>query len=407
MIRRNISQIIDNKRKIDFKKELEAASKGMIMIHDPNLLMKMIIRMIVRKVKIKHAGMILFDPDSGSYVLSISRGEMGVKIPPGFTRFTDESPIIKILNQKEYRPITSYGNAVLLDDINKLVWREGVIEGKANSAFKGLLHLVEEQMNMLNAVACVPAQHHGKLMAVLLLGAKCDGTKYKKDELDFFSALASDTAMAIQNAQLFDHLKKEAEKNRRQFVQTIIVLSSTIEAKDAYTHGHTERVTNYSLAIARQMAANGSIEFPEKFFENLHIGALLHDIGKIGVPEAILHKNSSLTDEEYAQVKLHATGGADIIRPLGLPQESVDGIKHHHERYDGYGYPHGLKSNEIPIAASIIAVADAYDAMITDRPYRKALTKSAAINEIINCSGLQFDPVPVRAIIELNKIGIV
>ena len=407
MIRRNVSQIKEKKHKIDFKKELEAASKGMIMIHDPNLLIKMIIRMLVRKVKIKHAGMILFDPDAGSYVLSISRGEMGVKIPSGYTKFTNESPIIKIFKQKEYRSITSDGNAVLLEDINKLVWREGVIESKSNSEFKALLYLVENQMNMLNAVACVPAQYHKKLMAILLLGAKCDGTKYKKDELDFFSALASDAAMAIQNAQLFDHLKKEAEQNRKQFIQTIIVLSSTIEAKDAYTHGHTERVTNYALAIARQMVANGSIDFPEKFFENLHIGALLHDIGKIGVSEAILHKHSSLTSEEYEQVKLHTTGGADIIRPLGLPQESVDGIKYHHERYDGKGYPHGLKNNEIPISASIIAVADAYDAMITDRPYRKSLKKSDAINEIINYSGFQFDPMPVKAIVELHKIGIV
>ncbi|MBU0468048.1 MAG: HD-GYP domain-containing protein [Candidatus Omnitrophica bacterium] len=407
MIRRNVSQLEEKKNKIDFKKELETASKGMIMIHDPNLLIKMIIRMIVRKVKIRHAGMILFDPDAGSYVLSISRGETGLKIPSGFTRFTDESPIIKIFNQKEYRSITADGNAVLLEDINKLIWREGVIEGKSNNEFKALLHLVEDQMNMLNAVACVPAQYHGKLMAILLLGAKCNGTKYKKDELEFFAALASDAAMAIENAQLFEHLKKEAEQNRRQFIQTIIVLSSTIEAKDAYTHGHTERVTNYSLAIARQMVANGSIELPENYFENLHIGALLHDIGKIGVPEAILHKHSGLTDEEYSKVKLHTTSGAEIIRPLSLPQVSVDGIKYHHERYDGGGYPHGLRGDAIPLAASIIAVADAYDAMITDRPYRKSLEKSAAINEIIRNSGVQFDPRPVKAMIELYRIGVV
>jgi len=184
-------------------------------------------------------------------------------------------------------------------------------------------------------------------------------------------------------------------------------LSSTIEAKDAYTHGHTERVTNYSLAIARQMVANGSIEFPESFFEMLHIGALLHDIGKIGVPEAILNKHTRLSGEEYEQVKLHTTSGAEMVRPLGLAQECLDGIKFHHERYDGLGYPHGLKGEDIPIAAVIISVADAYDAMVTDRPYRKALTKNAAINEILKCAGSQFHPMPVKAMMELASIGIV
>src|SRR3989339_315969 len=407
MIRRSLSQLKEKKLKIDFKKELETASKGMIMIHDHNLLIKMIIRMIVRKVKIRHAGMILFDPDAGSYVLSISRGETGLKIPSGFTKFTNESPIIKIFNKKEYKSITVDGNTVLLEDINKYIWREGVIDSQSNGDLVVLLHSVEEQMNMLNAVACVPAQYHGKLLAILLLGAKSDGTKYKKDELDFFAALASDAAMAIQNAQLFENLRKEAEQNRRQFIQTIIVLSSTIEAKDAYTHGHTERVTNYALAIARQMVANGSIELPENFFENLHIGALLHDIGKIGVPEAILHKHSGLTPDEYEKVKLHTTSGAEIIRPLGLPQESVEGIKFHHERYDGSGYPQGLRGDEIPLSASIIAVADAYDAMITDRPYRSSLVKNAAIDEIINYAGVQFDPRPVKSMMELYKIGVV
>ena len=393
--------------KIDFKKELEIASKGMIMIHDPNLLIKMIVRMIVRKVKIRHAGMILFDPETDAYVLSISRGERGLKVPPGFTRFSMDSPIVEIFNKKEFNSFAFERNAILSEDINRLIWRESVIENGNGNNFKKLLHMVDDQMKMLNAVACVPAYFQKRLMAILLLGEKCNSEKFEQEELNFFSALASDTAMAIQNAQLFEHLKKEAERNRKQFIQTIIVLSSTIEAKDAYTHGHTERVTNYSLAIGRQMVANGSMEFPESFFENLHIGALLHDIGKIGVSEAILHKHSKLTNAEYEKVKLHTTSGAEIIRPLGLPQACIDGIKFHHERYDGRGYPHGLKGDEIPITASIIAVADAYDAMITDRPYRKALKKNDAVNEILKFTGAQFHPAPVKAMLELFRIGIV
>jgi len=114
--------------------------------------------------------------------------------------------------------------------------------------------------------------------------------RFDQEELDFFSALASDVAMAIRNAQLFDDLKREADRNRNLFIQTTIALGSAIEAKDAYTHGHTERVTKYALAIARQMEADKICEFPPKFFENLYIAGLLHDIGKIGVSEAILCK---------------------------------------------------------------------------------------------------------------------
>src|SRR5256885_14535620 len=118
--------------------------------------------------------------------------------------------------------------------------------------------------------------------------------------------------MAIRNAQLFDDLKREAERNRNLFIQTTIALGSAIEAKDAYTHGHTERVTKYALAIARRMEASNICHFPPKFFENLYIAGLLHDIGKIGVPEAILTKKDRLTPEEYEIMKTHTIRGAEI-----------------------------------------------------------------------------------------------
>ena len=226
---------------------------------------------------------------------------------------------------------------------------------------------------------------------------------FEQEELDFFGALASDAAMAIRNAQLFEGLKKEAERNRKQFLQTIIVLSSAIEAKDSYTHGHTERVTQYSLAIARQMSANGSTQFPESFFENLYITGLMHDIGKIGVPESILNKQGKLTREEFDIMKQHTVRGNDMVKPLFLPQECVDGIKHHHENFDGTGYPDGLKGGEIPISAAIISVADTFDAMTTDRPYRKGLPKDVAMQEIRKNSGTQFNPLPVKAFMELYK----
>lgn len=392
--------------KIDFKKELETASKGMIMIHDPKLLIKLIIRMIVRKLGIKHAAMLLYDHQRDFYILSISRGITGVKIPSGFTRFNQDNPIIKLFTHKDYRTLTLDRSGIVSNDINRMIWREGVLVNGKGKEIQDLLHKVEDQMQMLNTVACVPAYYRHQLMVVLLLGEKYDESKFEQEELNFFAALASDVAMAIRNAQLFEDLKKEADRNRQLFIQTIKVLGSAIEAKDAYTQGHTERVTKYSVAIARQMVVNGSTHFEESFFDNLYIAGMLHDIGKIGVSEAILNKTGKLTDAEYECMKQHTVRGAEIVRPLGLPEETISGVLYHHERFDGRGYPEGLQGASIPISAAIIAVADAFDAMTSDRPYRKGLSKEAAVEEIMKNTGTQFNPLPAKAMSELLRRGL-
>jgi putative nucleotidyltransferase with HDIG domain len=389
--------------KIDYKKELESAAKGMILIHDPHLLIKLIVRSIVQRVRIQHAGMILYDPIKDSYVLSISRGEQGSRIPEGFVRFDKKNPIIKFFHEKEYKYLVENRGALVTEDINKLIWKETVISN--GNGTKQLLHDVSTQMPKLNAIACVPAYYQHHLLAILLLGEKHEGGRFEQEELDFFSALASDVAMAIRNAQLFDDLKREAERNRNLFIQTTIALGSAIEAKDAYTHGHTERVTKYALAVARQMEATKLYEFPPKFFENLYIAGLLHDIGKIGVSESILCKQDKLTEEEYEIMKSHTTRGAEILSPLTGFDEVINGVKYHHERYDGKGYPVGLKGDDIPIIAAIIAVADTYDAITTDRSYRKGLSKEIAISEIQKFSERQFHPKPVQALIELYHKG--
>ena len=389
--------------KINFKKELEAASKSMIMIHDPKLLIKLIVRKLVQQLKISHAGVLLSQPDKDSYVLAISRGESGIKVPAGFTRLGKESPIIRLFTDDAFKPLrNTSGSVMVLEDIQRMIWKESLIKNVDAIEF---LRKLDDQMMMFNTIACVPAFYQKRLMAVLLLGEKENKEKFEQDELDFFSALASDAAMAICNAQLFEKHKREAERNRKLFLQTIMVLGSTIEAKDAYTRGHTERVTRYSIAIARQMVENGSAEFSENFFENLYIAGQLHDIGKIGVPEAILNKVKKLTKEEYEILKRHTMIGVDILRPLNLPKECIDGVRYHHENFNGTGYPEGLKGAGIPISAAIITVADAYDAMTSDRPYRKGMGKDIAIEEIKKYSEKQFNPIVAKAMLELSEKG--
>lgn len=392
---------------IDYKKALEAASRGMIMIHDPAVLIKLILRMIVGRVQIRHAGMISHDPDRNSYVLNVSKGKIGDRIPTGFARFEESNPLIQVFLNKKCQPLLKQKGGLLSYDISSCIWTEGLLNGGlCDPEVSAILHGVAEEMELYNVVACIPAIYHRELMAVLLLGEKIDGSHFDQDELDFFSALASNAAMAMRNAQLFEKLKEHAEKKHDLFIRMTNTLGAAIEAKDQYTKGHSEGVTKYSIAIARYMADEMNYDFDEKFFEDLYIAGILHDIGKIGVPESILNKPAGLTPEEYALIKRHPVDGVAILKDLPELEESLKGIRHHHERYDGKGYPDGLKGDAIPIIAAIIAVADTFDAMITTRPYRPALSTQEAIAEIVRCSGSQFHPDPARAIEGLFQRGL-
>lgn len=210
--------------------------------------------------------------------------------------------------------------------------------------------------------------------------------------------------MAIRNAQLFEELEGELVKRHNLFIHTIIALAAAIDAKDHYTHGHTARVTSYSLAIAQELKKEKKLN--DDFIEKLHIASLLHDIGKIGMPERLLNKDCELTVGERKIIQEHPLTGVNILQPIKELSDCLPGVRHHHERYDGKGYPEGLKGKQIPLMASIISVADAFDAMTTDRSYRKALTKEEAIAELKRSSGRQFDPqiAKIAESIFLNEI---
>ena len=178
------------------------------------------------------------------------------------------------------------------------------------------------------------------------------------------------------------------------FYTTIKSIASALDAKDAYTHGHSLRVTMYSLILAKYMP-----NVDDKFKEELETTGLLHDIGKIGISENILCKPGKLTDEEFEVMKSHTTKGKKLINNIKKLSYISEWLNAHHERWDGQGYPSGLKGEEIPISARIIAIADTYDAMTSSRSYRKALSHEVARDEIIRCSGTQFDP----ALVEIFK----
>lgn len=177
-------------------------------------------------------------------------------------------------------------------------------------------------------------------------------------------------------------------------LSTIETLSKTIEAKDPYTSGHANRVMEYSVLLAEEYGLS------ESKIQKIRTAAVLHDIGKIAINDNILKKATGLTSEEYAEIKKHPSVGADIISNMDLFKDIKGIVKYHHERYDGKGYPDGLKGEEIPIEACILAIADSYDAMTTDRPYRKALDKEVALEEILSNTGTQFHPELARIFVK-------
>ncbi len=181
------------------------------------------------------------------------------------------------------------------------------------------------------------------------------------------------------------------------YVATIEMLIKAIESKDSYIRGHSERVANYAVAIAKEM------DLPRKQIEQIRTGALLHDIGWINVPEEIANKQGPLTEEEWKRIKDHPGFGKKAVDSFSRSRDLLLTIYHHHEAYDGSGYPSGLKGNEIPLAARIIKVADAFDAMTSDRPYREKKSVVHAIEELLDESGREFDPLAVASFVRSLK----
>ena len=179
--------------------------------------------------------------------------------------------------------------------------------------------------------------------------------------------------------------------------ETIMAIARTVDAKDENTSQHSQRVSDYSGLIAIEMGLSADE------CENLRKAALLHDIGKIGIPDRILNKPARLDDDEYEVMKTHVTRGAEILKDFTMVERAAEGAKYHHERFDGTGYPEGLKGYRIPLYGRIIGVADAFDAMTQNRVYRKRLTVDFALNELRKCSGTQFDPDIADIMIKLVK----
>jgi HD-GYP domain-containing protein (c-di-GMP phosphodiesterase class II) len=215
--------------------------------------------------------------------------------------------------------------------------------------------------------------------------------------LSFLEMLGGQAAIAIDNATLFSDLQRSNTEITSAYDATIEGWSRALDLRDHETEGHTKRVTEMTLKLARQ------IEIPQKEIIHLRRGAMLHDIGKMGIPDRILHKPGPLTSEEWTTMREHPRYACALLTPIDYLRPARDIPTYHHERWDGSGYPDGLKGNEIPLSARLFAVVDVYDALTSDRPYRSAWSEKAALNYIKKEAGKLFDPTITSKFLELVK----
>ncbi|MGM9999225.1 MAG: GAF and HD-GYP domain-containing protein [Candidatus Bruticola sp.] len=242
----------------------------------------------------------------------------------------------------------------------------------------------------LRNILVVPLQDASghKPFGVLAVANKLMGDQYDKNDIDYLKLLATEAAITLSNMKLYSKLE-------RSYYETILALAQAIEAKDPYTHGHVSRVEQLSVFICK------CIGLDQESTELIAKAAILHDVGKISIPDHILMKPDALTDEEFEIMKTHTSNARNILNNItSLPAQVIDMVVHHHERYDGKGYPDGLQGRAIPLGSQIIAIADSFDAMITDRPYRKGLSIEEALSRLERGNGTQFSPYMVEKFLQ-------
>jgi putative nucleotidyltransferase with HDIG domain len=242
------------------------------------------------------------------------------------------------------------------------------------------------------SILCVPLKVKDRVIGVVEVVNKKNRANFTDADVKLLSALASPAAIAIDNAKLYADLEQ-------LFFAVVRSLAATIELRDPYTRGHSGNVARVARLIAAQAGR------PATELERLELAGLLHDIGKIGIPEQVLNKPGKLTDEEFRVIQQHPMMGVKVVENVEQLADLVPVMRHHHERFDGKGYPDRLQGTAIPLWARITAIADTYDAMTSDRVYRKGMEPAAALAEINRCSGTQFDPALVKVFNAVFKKG--
>lgn len=337
-------------------------SREIISEIDPRRLLKLIVEIALKETRADAACICLMDEETGKFQLC---EEFGMS-PDMVRNFIDKEA------QKVVELISGEKKALLINP-----------GAKPPHWFKEIAQAGDTSRRVY-----VPLTVRGNIVGILFVSRVSSEYPFSPSEVEFISVLSGQAAAAIENARLY-------EKLEQSYLSMIVTLSGVVEARDLYTDKHMKDIAEYSVEIAKKLALH------DDDIENIRKAALLHDLGKICVPDHILMKADKLSDDEMDVIKKHPLDGAKIIESVEPIKYAKEIIKHHHEYYDGSGYPDGLGGESIPLGARIIAVADAFGAMTTDRPYRKALSTDEAVKELKQFSGVQFDPQIVEIFISV------
>lgn len=325
-------------------------------------LSKMIVEYAVKILKTNTGSLMLIDETSNELVITASRGLSNEIISS--TRLKIGEGIAGLVARD--------GNAIFVEDIDK-----------DPRFFKA-----ENIRYSSKSFISVPLKIKNKVIGVLNVNKEKQDEKFNEKDLRLLQLLAVQAAITIENIELYQNLQ-------RFYLETMRTLAKAIDAKDAYTREHAERAGHYAKQVALEL------HLPQTMVKNIEYAAMMHDIGKIGIKEEILLKQSKLTDAEMQEIKRHPVIGEKIMAPIEFFAPIAPLILYHHEWFDGTGYGEGLVGEEIPIGARIVAVIDSYDAMTSDRPYRKALPQATAIDELKKGIGTQFDPKIVNIFLKV------
>jgi putative nucleotidyltransferase with HDIG domain len=326
-------------------------------------------------------------------------------IPRGaIARYTTKPRQLKIIAAKGLAGAVGQRIALDRQEAERLIgYSQPIsIEGQSN----GLAQFVERNgqiLTRLRARISVPMIARGELMGLIFLSEKFTGDEYTDEDREIIGAISRNIAIAFYNQRLMVMHKRKAEENRRLYAEmrqiyrdTIRAFGAAIDLKDAYTAGHSDRVARYAEAIAREMGLTG-LEL-----EHVGVAAYLHDIGKITVDRAIINNPRPLTEKEFGELNKHVTTGFEILSNIRRPWDEIAYMtKCHHEKVDGTGYPQGLRGEQIPLGSKIVTLADSFDAMMTDRPYRSRLSLEQTLSDLRKHTNKQFDGQVVAAFCRL------
>ncbi len=366
-VRHYVQVIVDKiffRKKYEYQQVTQEATDKIRQEVSPIGISRVLINSLVGSLNLTRGCVMVYERQSHVYVLAGSNG-MPAELAVTFTLSRDDK-LVEILQ--------NHDKIILLDDPDEAILRRKVDKD------------IRKRFEDLGISTICPMRGKSNMVGILLLGEKKSGDLYKLDDAELVNMLATQAAISIENSRLYDELQAS-------YLSTIKSLVSALEAKDVYTKGHSERVADYARNIASQLGMS------DNECQLLYEVSLLHDVGKIGVSEHILNKKSSLSPHEFSQIQAHTIIGERILSTVESVKDGLSAVRHHHEKLNGDGYPDGLSEMTIPLPARILAVADAYDAMTTKRPYRKAMTPREALEELKRHAGQQFDPKVVRAFI--------